>query len=163
MPVPLKKSAGPTTQDDWSQSSWRAATPGCGEWAGASLAGWHHSAGRQPITPGVLVHHFLIFPLFNFRVDLMEESIYNSLMNTEKVSKFNETTREVEVTDEIIDGTNLSLNEWLKLLFSKKVSRLSPNKCFPTDKMRDEYLSTIHDRKECPFGRCAYGLKKIFF
>jgi len=69
-------------------------------------------------------------------------------MNTEKVSKFNENTQEVEVTDEIIDGTKLSLNEWLKVLFSKKVSRLSPNKCFPTDKMRDEYLSTIHDRTE---------------
>jgi len=50
--------------------------------------------------------------------------------------------------EDIIDGTTLSLNEWLDILFTDKAARLSPNCCFPTDKMRDEYLATIHERSE---------------
>lgn len=50
--------------------------------------------------------------------------------------------------DEIIDGTKLSLNEWLNILFTKKASRLLPNNCFPTDEIRNEYLNTIHERSE---------------
>ena len=47
------------------------------------------------------------------------------------------------------DATKLSLDEWLKLLNSKdSESYAFTTYEFPTDSMRDEYLSSIQNRTE---------------
>lgn len=46
-------------------------------------------------------------------------------------------------TIDYIKGSELSLSDFLKYLFSKKRDILFPNNSFPTDEMKDEYLNNI--------------------
>jgi restriction system protein len=50
-------------------------------------------------------------------------------------------------TNEFIDGTQLSLEEWLCLLNDNK-DKVFPNNYFPTEDMLEEYLSTIDKRSD---------------
>jgi len=47
----------------------------------------------------------------------------------------------------IVDGTKLSLMEWLDAIANPKVE-VFPNFAFPNDKLRDEYLATISPRSD---------------
>lgn len=47
--------------------------------------------------------------------------------------------------DDIIDGTTLTLSEYLNILFSKNYKKMYPNNYFPTDEMLNEYLEIIHN------------------
>lgn len=47
-----------------------------------------------------------------------------------------------------IEGKDLSLDEYLGLLFSKDCSKLFPNNCFPTEEMGDIFLSRIDEFDE---------------
>lgn len=50
---------------------------------------------------------------------------------------------------ELVDVTNYSLEEWLKLIKSKESKNfLFINYMFPNDEIREEYLETINDRSE---------------
>lgn len=49
--------------------------------------------------------------------------------------------------DDIINGTSLTLNEFLDMLFTKP-EKIFPNNCFPTNELLDEYINTISDRSD---------------
>lgn len=53
-----------------------------------------------------------------------------------------------EFVDGVIDGTTISLEEWLKIIFSRNPFKVYPNNCFPTDEMKEEYLFKIQERSE---------------
>lgn len=76
--------------------------------------------------------------------------------------------------NEIIEGVKVtSVDEWLKILFSKDSTRLLPNCCFPSEEIENEFLSTIHTRSDeeirkvlrkflvhnCSYGADSYTLK----
>lgn len=48
----------------------------------------------------------------------------------------------------VIDSTELTLDEFLNILFSNEASNLFPNNHFPTEGLLNEYLSTIHKRSD---------------
>ena len=50
--------------------------------------------------------------------------------------------------EEIIDSRELTLDEFLKTLFSEDARRLFPNNHFPTEELLNEYLSTIQKRSD---------------
>lgn len=54
----------------------------------------------------------------------------------------------MEEKEEIIDSRELSLDEFLKILFSGEASKLFPDNHFPTEELLNEYLSTIHERSD---------------
>lgn len=47
-----------------------------------------------------------------------------------------------------IDGEKLSLDEFLKVLFSKDSKKLFPNNCFPTERMGDLFIDNINEVSE---------------
>lgn len=56
--------------------------------------------------------------------------------------------KDLPETSEVVIGNTLSLDQWLDLIFSDRANRVLPNNAFPSDKMRDEYLSSIANRTE---------------
>lgn len=54
----------------------------------------------------------------------------------------------MEGKEELIDSRKLTLNEFLKILFSKDASKLFPDNHFPTEELLNEYLSKIHERSD---------------
>ena len=45
-----------------------------------------------------------------------------------------------------IDAKNLTLEEWLKLVYNPPKDKFFLQRAFPSDKHRDEYIATIQDR-----------------
>lgn len=73
---------------------------------------------------------------------------------------------------ELIDGKDLPLNRWIELLLSDQARNVFPNNCFPTDEMKNEYISNIKDVDEKSFKnllRCflkksgSYGVDNTIF
>ena len=50
--------------------------------------------------------------------------------------------------DQVTLGRDLSLDEWLSFLGTKKWEQMLPSNCFPSDKHKEEYLSRISDLEE---------------
>jgi len=53
-----------------------------------------------------------------------------------------------KVTDNPIDGSSLTLEKWLKVLFSMDRDNLFPSNTFPTDNHKKKYLETVHQRPD---------------